>query len=222
MDLLPAAATGILMGLVLGTFVVLVAYKVAPPDAAMQDVPGLGGVEASERASNQAGPDSATAQFTFGIEAAPAPAGPPFGTGGLPGSGQPGSAPPEPPGEARRFAWPAEGRLTSRFSAKHPLGIDIGILTGGEVHASAAGTVVFTGGRACCLYGLYVDIDHGDGYITRYAHLSKIQVETSQPVQQGQVIALSGNTGFSTGPHLHFEILHEGIVQDPLQFLGER
>jgi murein DD-endopeptidase MepM/ murein hydrolase activator NlpD len=129
------------------------------------------------------------------------------------------AAPPEP---QTRFDWPAGGEITSIFDAEHPLGIDLGVWTGSPIHASAEGTVVFAGGRACCLYGLYVDVDHGDGYLTRYAHLSEIKVEESQVVAQGDLIGLAGNTGYSFGPHLHFEIVHEGVVQNPLQFLPPR
>jgi murein DD-endopeptidase MepM/ murein hydrolase activator NlpD len=145
---------------------------------------------------------------------------PAFGTGGLPPSLAAASTPAAAPAEPRpRFDWPAQGEITSVFDAEHPLGIDIGVWTGDAIHASGAGTVVFAGGTACCLYGLYVDIEHGEGYLTRYAHLSEIKVEESQVVAQGDLVGLAGNTGYSFGPHLHFELLHDGLVQDPLQFL---
>ena len=147
----------------------------------------------------------------------------PFGTGGLPVTPAPlPTEPLAPPVDPRpRFDWPADGIITSILDAEHPLGIDIGASAGAPIYASAGGTVTFAGGKTCCLYGLYVDVDHGDGYLTRYAHLSEISVKESQAVAQGERIGLAGDTGYSFGPHLHFEVLYEGAVQDPLSFLPQ-
>jgi len=128
-------------------------------------------------------------------------------------------------GEAR-FIWPLRGRLTSLFGPRtHPIygtpdfhtGIDLAVPEGTEVHAAAPGTVTWAGARGG--YGLLVVIDHGDGYSTYYGHLSRILVHVGQFVEVGQVIALSGNTGLSTGPHLHFEIRKFGEPINPLPLL---
>ena len=86
------------------------------------------------------------------------------------------------------------------------------------MHAGGNGTVImacYNGG-----YGNYTCIDHGGGISTCYAHQSAFQVSVGQQVSQGQVIGLSGNTGFSTGPHMHFEVRINGAVTQPLNYLG--
>ena len=79
--------------------------------------------------------------------------------------------------------------------------------------------VIFAGGDPCCSYGLYVIVRHDAGYTTTYGHLSEILVEAGQAVVAGQAVGLSGDTGHSTGPHLHFEIRRDGVPLDPLLFL---
>ena len=101
----------------------------------------------------------------------------------------------------------------------HPLGIDIGAKSGAPVVASAAGTVTFAGGDACCSYGYYVVVDHGGGYRTLYAHLSDFVVGRGQAVRQGQLLGYVGETGASFGPHLHFEVQLNGAVVNPLSYL---
>src|SRR5581483_1756692 len=107
---------------------------------------------------------------------------------------------------APHFIWPVKGPITSPFGMRwgvlHP-GIDIGVPTGTPVHAAAAGQVVWCGWMSG--YGNFVVIDHGGGYATAYGHNSKILVSCGEDVRQGQVISLSGCTGFCTGPHVHFE-----------------
>lgn len=83
--------------------------------------------------------------------------------------------------------------------------------------ATAAGTVIRAEYYAG--YGNCVDIDHGNGVISRYGHLSKINVSLGQSVSQGEVIALSGNTGNSTGPHLHFELRMNGEAVNPYDYI---
>lgn len=124
------------------------------------------------------------------------------------------------------FAWPARGSISSPYGPRiHPIqhvssfhaGIDLAIAEGTRVHAAAPGRVVTAGWEGG--YGLLVVLDHGDGYTTHYGHLSQLLVEGGQFVEVGQVIALSGSTGLSTGPHLHFEVRYNGVAVDPLYVL---
>jgi murein DD-endopeptidase MepM/ murein hydrolase activator NlpD len=96
-------------------------------------------------------------------------------------------------------------------------GIDFLVDTGTPVHAAAAGLVLVA--RFHREYGYMVDIDHGNGYTTRYAHASKLLVKPGDLVQRGAVIARSGTTGRSTGPHVHFEVRYKGVAQNPNRFL---
>lgn len=95
-------------------------------------------------------------------------------------------------------------------------GIDIVADIGTPVHATGDGTVSYVGPRGG--YGTVVEIDHGFGYSTLYGHLSKPMVKEGQKVKRGQVIGLSGNSGLSTGPHLHYEVLKNGVHVDPNSF----
>ncbi len=121
------------------------------------------------------------------------------------------------------MVWPAEGTLTSGFGwrwGRVHQGIDIAAPTGTPILAAATGTVDFAGWNDGG-YGNMVDIRHDDGTITRYGHLSAVYVKTGQPVNQAQVIAAMGSTGFSTGPHLHFEIRPGGgRAVDPMSFFA--
>lgn len=141
----------------------------------------------------------------------------------------PGPAPELPPGftPPGGFDWPAEGPITSRYGLRiSPIdgqprlhaGIDLGIPAGSPIVASKTGWVTRAGFDT--VYGHVVVIDHGGGYTTLYAHNTRLEVREGQRVQQGEVIALSGSSGWSTGPHLHFEIRLEGTPYDPLLFLG--
>jgi murein DD-endopeptidase MepM/ murein hydrolase activator NlpD len=120
---------------------------------------------------------------------------------------------------ATGFSWPVFGTITSEFGVWHPLGIDIGVIGGTGVSTAAAGKVIFAGGDTYVSYGLYVEIDHGNGYTTLYAHLSSISVGLGEWVEAGQLLGRSGDTGRSTGPHLHFELSRYGIIQNPMLFL---
>jgi len=96
-------------------------------------------------------------------------------------------------------------------------GIDFLVDTGTPVHAAAAGLVVVA--QFHPQYGYMIDIDHGNDFITRYAHNSKLLVKPGDLVQRGAVIAESGSTGRSTGPHVHFEVRYKGVAQNPNRFL---
>ena len=146
----------------------------------------------------------------------------------------PGAAPmatprelgPELPG-APRFALPAIGRPTSGYGERidpihhtkslHP-GFDLAAPTGTRVAAAAAGEVVHAGPAGT--YGNLVTIRHADGFETRYAHLSAVDVKVGQRVEVGTEIGAVGSTGHSTGPHLHFEIRKGGKALDPAPHLS--
>lgn len=122
---------------------------------------------------------------------------------------------------------PTRGYLSSAFSSSrwHPIldkprphmGIDIVAPPGTPVVATAAGRVRYAGNRGH--YGMFVEIDHGHGIVTRYAHLSRIGVKTGQTVQRGQNIGAVGTTGLSAGPHLHYEVLVNGRYVNPTRYI---
>lgn len=120
----------------------------------------------------------------------------------------------------KAFEWPAKARISSPFGPRwggmHN-GIDVAVVTGTPVKAAADGKVIYSGVNGG--YGIMVMIDHGNGVETRYAHHSRNIVSVGQTVQRGQVIAYSGNTGNSTGPHLHFEIRYRRQPVDPMLYL---
>lgn len=97
-------------------------------------------------------------------------------------------------------------------------GVDFAGSIGSDVVAVAAGVVTWAGERSG--YGKLIEINHGDGYATRYAHNSRTLVSVGQTVKRGEAVALMGSTGHSTGPHVHFEVLHNGRQVDPLSFIG--
>jgi murein DD-endopeptidase MepM/ murein hydrolase activator NlpD len=119
-----------------------------------------------------------------------------------------------------QLAWPVSGPVTSGFGSRwgrmHE-GIDIAGGTGTPVHAAAAGTVIYAGWMEG--YGNLVAIDHGNGLSTAYGHNSALACSVGQSVSAGQVIAYSGSTGHSTGPHVHFEVRVNGSPVDPLGYL---
>jgi murein DD-endopeptidase MepM/ murein hydrolase activator NlpD len=138
-----------------------------------------------------------------------------------------GAATPKAPAAAVKpsasgFIWPISGVVTSEFGPRwggfHP-GIDIAGPNGGAIVAAMSGTVIYAqfndGG-----YGNFTVLDNGGGYATAYAHQSKLGVSVGQHVSQGQVIGYEGSTGFSTGPHVHFEIRVNGTAQNPRNFLS--
>ncbi|MHB9155365.1 MAG: peptidoglycan DD-metalloendopeptidase family protein [Endomicrobiales bacterium] len=125
------------------------------------------------------------------------------------------------------FISPLGGRLSSVFGMRrHPVtgtrslhgGIDLAVREGTWVGAAADGKV-FVAGTGIGHYGTAVFIDHQNGYVTHYGHLSRIRVRAGQRVKARQLIAKSGSTGRSTGPHLHFTIQKNGVSKDPLKFI---
>ena len=126
------------------------------------------------------------------------------------------------------MGWPSRSsnRITDVFGMRlHPIlhyykmhtGIDIGARGGTDILSAADGKVIrtaYSGG-----YGNYVMVDHGGGIVTLYAHSSKILVKVGDKVKRGDVLALVGSTGMSTGPHIHFEVRKNGAYQDPLNWV---
>jgi murein DD-endopeptidase MepM/ murein hydrolase activator NlpD len=130
-----------------------------------------------------------------------------------------GSASPSAPSSSG-LIWPVSAPITSPFGMRwgtlHP-GIDLGAPYGSAIHAAGNGVVVWCGWMSG--YGNLVMIDHGGGIATAYGHQSRIAVGCNQQVSQGQVIGYVGSTGYSTGPHLHFEVRVNGTPVDPLGYL---
>lgn len=126
-------------------------------------------------------------------------------------------------------AWPVQGILRSSFGQRsdpfsgegafHP-GVDLSAAAGTPVHVTADGVVVRAGWAGT--YGNLVVVDHGNGVQTYYAHLSQTLVVPGQEVRLGQVVALSGSTGRSTSPHLHYEVRIGGTPVNPYRFLGKQ
>ncbi|MEI6916464.1 MAG: peptidoglycan DD-metalloendopeptidase family protein, partial [Armatimonadota bacterium] len=121
------------------------------------------------------------------------------------------------------FIRPVDGAVSSGFGMRfHPIlrkykrhtGVDLRCRTGTPVHAAASGMVIISGWMGA--YGNAVVIDHGGGVSTLYGHNSRLACSAGQEVKQGQVISYSGSTGWSTGPHLHFEVRHSGSPINPL------
>lgn len=128
------------------------------------------------------------------------------------------------PDEARPSIWPVVGVVTSDFGWRRRkrykefhAGIDIAAPIGTPIVATADGIVIFSGYVRG--YGYVVVIYHGYGYTTVYAHMSGREVSVGEVVAKGKVIGYVGNTGRSTGPHLHYEVLKYGIRQNPILFL---
>jgi murein DD-endopeptidase MepM/ murein hydrolase activator NlpD len=108
------------------------------------------------------------------------------------------------------------------FTGKEAMheGVDFVVPTGTPVYAAAGGVVEYAGPHP--QFGNLVEIDHGNGVVTRYAHNSKVLVKVGQMVKRGEKISLSGSTGRATGPHMHFEVRFKGVAQNPARFLKDR
>ncbi len=125
------------------------------------------------------------------------------------------------------FTWPAPGvtTITSPYGYRiHPTtkqyklhtGIDIACGMGHDIVAAADGVVVISGNHTA--YGKYISINHGGGIVTLYGHNSQLLVSVGQSVKKGQLIAKAGSTGWSTGPHLHFEVIINGATVNPMNY----
>jgi len=129
--------------------------------------------------------------------------------------------------QAMSFVPPVDGPIGSSFGLRKMAdrnerhqGLDIRSAMGTPVHVTAAGRVVSTGFNSG--YGKNVLVAHASGLTTLYAHLSSITVKEGQPLRAGQTIGRVGNTGFTTGPHLHFEVRWNGHSVDPQRFLASQ
>ena len=125
------------------------------------------------------------------------------------------------------FRWPTSGRISSYFGGRRSpggigstnhKGIDIAVPRGTPIYAADGGTVTYSGWMSG--YGYLVQIDHGNGYVTRYGHNSSLTVSVGQHVYKGQQIARAGSTGNSTGNHCHFEVRYNGVAKNPLNYLS--
>ena len=123
------------------------------------------------------------------------------------------------------FRWPS-GRISSYFGGRkspggigstNHKGIDIAVPRGTPIYAADGGTVTYSGWMSG--YGYLVQIDHGNGYVTRYGHNSSLTVSVGQHVYKGQQVARAGSTGNSTGNHCHFEVRYNGVAKNPLNYL---
>ena len=124
------------------------------------------------------------------------------------------------------FRWPTSGRISSSFGGRkspggigstNHKGIDIAVPRGTPIYAADGGTVTYSGWMSG--YGYLVQIDHGNGYVTRYGHNSSLTVSVGQHVYKGQQVARAGSTGNSTGNHCHFEVRYNGVAKNPLNYL---
>lgn len=123
---------------------------------------------------------------------------------------------------------PLFGKMTSGFGhrrwrrsghSENHQGVDIAAPRGTPVHAPAEGVVTHAGWKGD--YGNMVELDHGTGYVTRFGHLSQMDVEVGDRVMKGQIIGEVGSTGRSTGPHLHYEVRYNGTPVDPINYLDK-
>lgn len=147
----------------------------------------------------------------------------------------PGGEPPAPPAPVRRtigsviagprgssqgrgsWRWPTDWRVITQYYGWRHTGVDIDGDYGTNNYAAADGVVVYSGWRNG--YGLTVEVDHGNGVKTRYAHHSKLLVSVGEAVSTGQILGKTGTTGRSTGTHLHFEVIVNGRFANPLEYV---
>lgn len=121
---------------------------------------------------------------------------------------------------------PIEGKVCSGFGYRNDpffgyghfhSGVDIIAKIGTPVKTVADGTII-TSGVSAGGYGVEIEVDHGQGYITKYAHLSSLKSQIGQKVKRGDIIGYTGNTGYSTGPHLHYEVIKRGEKVNPMDY----
>lgn len=141
--------------------------------------------------------------------------------GALPPSSARSTPPPRPVARAGTLEWPLRGVLYARFGRKGKTphdGIDLSAPAGTPVKTAGEGTVLFAGPQQG--YGLLVIVEHAHGLVSVYAHNRDLRVRTGQALREGQVLATVGESGKTSGPHLHFEVRQDGEPIDPLPLLG--
>jgi murein DD-endopeptidase MepM/ murein hydrolase activator NlpD len=129
-----------------------------------------------------------------------------------------------PSGAARgtsNFIWPVPGACVSQIFWSRHSGIDLAAPTGSPILAADSGYVQIVGWDSTG-YGNMILLNHGNGFLTRYGHLSAFNVEAGQSVRRGDLIGRVGTTGHSTGPHLHFEVIFQGVPRNPAYFVAGR
>jgi murein DD-endopeptidase MepM/ murein hydrolase activator NlpD len=118
-----------------------------------------------------------------------------------------------------RFAWPVKGKLLSRFgpgeSGAKNNGIDIGVPAGTPIRATADGVVAYAGDRVAVFGGLVL-INHGSGWVSAYGHASRVDVVRGQKITRGQIVGLTGDTGYASQPKLHFELRKDRVPVNPI------
>jgi murein DD-endopeptidase MepM/ murein hydrolase activator NlpD len=199
----------------------LIRQRSQPVDAAGSGPTSNGsGPAAPDGPASAPSTTAAPTTTTTAVHAPPPGPGQPTTTRPPPTTAPPTTAPPK---RGVTLQWPCSGPITSPFGQREGefhKGIDIGVPTGTPIHAAAAGTVILSSGTWDPEgYGNVVIIDHGNGISTLYGHQSQLLVTEGQHVSAGQVIGLSGSTGHSTGPHLHFEVRLNGTAVDPRGYL---
>ncbi len=130
----------------------------------------------------------------------------------------------------RRYPYlmPIEGPIVSGFGFRRDpfhghwqmhTGVDVSAAYGAPVKAAASGVIIYAGWDNGGGYGIQVEISHLNGFVTKYAHLSRVAVQVGDTVERGRVIGYIGSTGYSVAPHLHYEVIQDGIKVDPRKFL---
>lgn len=156
--------------------------------------------------------------FPFGIRPRP-PAPAPLGAASGVGTGTTDTAAAAAAAlRGLRLGWPTEGRITQSYSGFHPA-LDIAAPLGNGVFAIDSGTVIVAAAGWNGGYGTVIDIDHGNGFVSRYAHLNQMYVSKGDWVAKGQALGTIGLTGITTGPHVHFELLFRGVRVNPMTYL---
>ena len=186
---------------------------------------GLDPLPASEQARAQGFADQSASErraVRASRDRGPAPAALPVAAPPVPAPAVLAPAPPPPP-PPPQFVRPGTGRLTSGYGSRWGrlhAGIDLAAGVGAPISAVAAGTVVSAASEGG--YGLLVRVQHDDGTVTLYAHLSELLVTVGQRVTAGTYVGREGSSGQSTGPHLHFEVRVGGVPVDPAPWLRAR